>query len=620
MTKPRGIALFLVLITTAIVVALVGFFVAVNEQNLQNYKVQMSQTRALQAAQSGFSYVRYLLEKDRTWAFDRFQPSDPPLPYVNGLNASPVSNTRTIKGELLDSQGQPTGESFEALILNNSAQLGVSAPKDFSEGFVGGKVTMTLPGDTVLVRIQGRCGSFQKTVEVNLVGGPLYDSAATSLNAVDLSGNSKLTVASKDIMRNWLRSNKNITFQDFVNSPSTVKFEFRDQNGAPLTTNSPSRSMIWAKGDINLLDKAVGSPTSDPSGQLLAAASQKSGAILTPRSSLNRQIYDLKLEDLKQPSENPPYVLPGGAFDFAIRKFEAKYTYSVPSPDGDIPKDAKTIAYVPYLTWTDKSGNEMAWYDNSQSAIYPAGIPEDAKNVKLEKITNDKDQDVGQALPGINVSPKSTLQVPTSESPLAFKFDGLAFELDGTRALKIDGDFHIGAPKYGKSTGNLQTSLQRPTIKFSSDAGQAPAFLYSDNGNIEIQGTVKGRGGIAAAKGNVSVYAGTATNLQAGTKDSLVLYSGKDVTLNADANSNINFRGLIYGDRNINFTALNPDGSKGTLNRLSVEGAVVARSGNLDLKQSQDLDLTYNPAYLTQFTKGLRKNRNSLKVTNWRVL
>jgi len=568
--KKRGIALVIVLTVASVVVMMTGAFVMANSANFNSLGASQRQREADLVTESAVQFVYYQMEIDQTFGRDPFKTDNPIELEGGGLRVErvPDANFAKLKGALLDESGTGREPSFTATIYNHLNQPGT--PKGANP---------YVPADAVLIRVVGRSGTFNSSCDVLYRGEPLFDASITANKLVALDSNNSINIYSKDRSRNWLRSNGDIRLNGFAKGNGTTVLH-KDEGG--------SQGVIWAKGDIY----SAGNPKG-LEGEQLADASKAAGGVLAPKSRLNHDIYKLTPEDLT-------VFKTGETKNAQSWGRMAAGTYSVDLSkvswvDGEGIKSTyvKTVSFTPA-----DGGDKIVWYDGrkiGQELILPDGWG-------VRSYRSDADGVVRLG------------ETSDATAAMTFDFENNAFVADNS-SIRVDGDLRI--------TSKLDKVF--PTIKLKSDENSS-GVIKAVGGEISVQGSLVG-GGALVADGDIKLMCnpnaktGEETNVTADKSAGVVLY-GENVNIYGGSNRNIEFKGLIYANNDVNMfggvkvvTAdgqLTWEGTDDTLDYLNLQGAVVARTGGVNIAQTKEVTLTYDQEYLKKLTKGMPDNRRRI--------
>ncbi|MFN8610520.1 MAG: hypothetical protein U0931_23475 [Vulcanimicrobiota bacterium] len=570
--RKRGIALVMVLTVASVVVMLTGAFVVANNANFSSLGASQRQREADLTAESAAQFIYFQLENDQTFARQPFTDNDPIDLPGKGMRVNHLSGSShgRLRGVLLDESDTGREPTFTADIYNNLNQKDAQHP-----GFL-------VPADSVLIRIEARSGSFTSRRDVLYRGEPLYDASITANKLVDLASNSSINIYSKDRARNWLRSNGKIHLNSFAKDSAVHTTIHKDASSTP--------GIIWAKDYIY-------SGSDQPlQGADLSKAAERSGGVLAPKSRINHDIYKLSADDLS-------VFKAGDTKDFQSWGVMAPGTYSVENSkvywNNDTEyAEVKTVTYTP-----DDGGDKVVWYDRRQLVNAPVNLSL-PQGWGVQSTTSNNSGIVGVGGTSDNTS------------AMTFDFDKNEFLADNS-SIVVHGNLRI--------TSKIDGVV--PSIKLKSTEYSSGVIRTTDGGSIVVQGTLSG-GGALVAEGDVKLMCnqdtltGAETNVEADKSAGVVLYGGKNVTIFGGSNRNIQFKGLIYSENDVNIwggakvvTAngnLAWEPTEDTLDLLELQGAVVAHTGGVNIAQTKDVTLTYDQDYLRKLTKGMPANRRRI--------
>jgi len=189
-----------------------------------------------------------------------------------------------------------------------------------------------------------------------------------------------------------------------------------------------------------------------------------------------------------------------------------------------------------------------------------------------------------------------------------FSFSRLEFTFDDAKQYQVNGSFAVG---YEAPPTTPQLPQVSPDIILKDPASaDAPAFLNVTH-SFTVDGILKGRGALAA-QGDIFMRA--ETDLAASVDSPLVVWGGNDINIDASGRDRIKFAGLVYAKRDFNIISATP------LENVRLHGALVAREGQINMANSDKVDMTYDPSYLEVLTRGLPSGRRRLKQMSWRTL
>jgi hypothetical protein len=542
-----GVALFIVLLSTLILTMMVGAFFAVNQSNFSALGSTIRRKESLLAAETGLNFVRFQLERDQAWgatAIPAFSQNLGSLCVVSSAGGT------SVHGQFSD------GREFEAEVQNQLSLPG----------------TTMVPADAVRVVCKGKSGGFQTTLAVVFKGEPIYDAAASTNGKIDMTDNTSWEIHSKDPIRNWVRSNDEIHTPDVLNDPDHRHMRFVSDVGSPVS------GVLWSRKDI------YSGATDKVDTLRLGEMNQKINGVTAPRSTVNNNLYDLQLSDLKVPDNTTIVNVPPG-------RYVVTEASAIPVNRGGFlglgTEDAPAVPIRTLTYYPQGGGTPTVYYPSSE----------------LTRVRGS----VGVRPPENSYEVGDTVN-PGGLAGFTYNFATNKFEFSGSKQYKVDGDFATG---YEAPVGGARMEEVNPDIVFSSNtAADAPPTFVNVTGNFNVTGTVTGRGAVATT-GDILMKA--EANLAASTSDPLVLYSAGSVHIDATGKDNIRFTGLVYAQNQFEVT------STDRISSVNVTGSLVARNGGIKMNLADNVTLTYDGAYLEKLTKGLPNGRRRIKQMSWHI-
>ncbi|MBT9587349.1 hypothetical protein IV102_28670 [bacterium] len=566
--RRRGVALLTVVMMTFLLAMLTSALMGNHQSNFAILGDSINQRYSTLAASSGLDYAKYRLGRERTLGQSNASFAGAVTRWGD-LEITEGVNQPLFRGHFVNSTPR---RDFEVQIENYLDRSG--APADLS------------PASAVRLKIVGMCGPFHTQIETTLVGAPLYDSACIANKAIDMASVTNWTIDSQDPLRNWIRSNEEICTPDFLSGGKTMEF---------LKSKCPNPGVGWSKKDVYVGEKANNVIVD---GGNFADVFASTKGLMAPNSNLNYNIYDLKLKDLKKPAA-PDVEIPAGTY--TVNTTTVTYVDNVWEWRGwghgdhwEIVETHPGSKTIPDLVYTDPSGTP-------QHILKQADVPQPGwtdhhgwrRTERTNVVLPSNNKQVGSSV--VNISNNF------SSDNFTFNFDSSQFSATNANPLHVSGDLTV-------NSNTTIPTIPSPNVNFVSAVGTEPGFIYSSagataaSGSIKVQGTVAGRGGVAAHQ---DLTMGANSNLSADAAHlGLVLWAGRDITFDVQNGSDMLFRGLVYAKNNV---ALKFAGAPGTasLNNLVLEGSLVAQSGSMIMGDAKNVKMNYDPAYLELFTNGL---------------
>lgn len=567
--RKRGIALVLVLTMMSVVMLLMGAFMTANRANFTALGATQRQREAQFAAESAIHFAWYQLAHNQFWGKQPFSDSTEismEAAAGPGLRVWRVAGPRaSIRGRVVDENGSGREATFTLAVWNNLAN-------DSPNG--------DLPADSARLEVVGTSGSFTVRSSVLLTGAPIYSASLTANRTIELNSD-RVSITSEDDMRNWVRSNEDIYLPDFVGGGARLNIETRP--GAP-------KGVIWAQGDIVAGSRVL-------KNELIGEANNRSGGLLTPKSRLKHDIYKLEMNDLKiganSVTEDQRTSLEGG--EYIVSNSVVRYTDLAGQTHQH---GCKVLRHV-------HNGRTTIYYDSQwlSNPVFP----------------NE---------PGAVLKPSDQAHLvelgsgPNNTPAMTYDFTKNEFTAVSSATIQVDGDLSIYCGIGEGEGGQMSDAAERASFepKINLETGGDSKGVIRATGGIKIQGSLSGGGGLLA-KDDIWLMSNSQTDtgqtqvaLEADTSQGVVLY-GKNIHIAAGNTQEINFKGLIYAENDVNVHGglqvlsdngqLSWESSDIPLRKLQLEGAVVAHSGSIRVTHTNELIARYNEKYLKQVTKGL---------------
>jgi hypothetical protein len=607
-TANKGMALVIVLLIMFVLVVLTGAFVRVNSSNLQLLSSSINRSRAEEACMSAIQYAWMRLDQDQSWATPGYFTSNPTDEYW------PVA-----KGPNARVQAKGAGTIVTGFIKDSDMRWRIEVTNNLAgETPLGGVV----PKRAAKIEITGWSGNSERHATVVLRKKAFVDSSAVSQLNLDIP-NGKWNLQSSDPLLNMVRSNATIHAPSAGLGGGASQIEFMKSIYATTSAVGPYGT-AWASDDIvvgGMSGKSLGGSPTDRE----TAGKNAKGTFL-PKTGSKYQIPDLQAANLNGPVDER--VLPGGKYFFTIAGANiptippvagvpdtpevpavldpvtgAEITPAVPAVPGTPGKAAVPgfTQWTQSLVYTDPSGKEtvlasvLSGTGKEGEITTPVPLSKDVfVPLALDPVTKERTDDsvVANLRTGsISVQPGIKAVVPSGDLVVTGQLGS------GNVALgtKVEGSFDEGKDswkdrkkKWDDDKKDRYGGKERPEeIKVAS-------ALELVDGSLNIYGAATGWGSIVS---NKDIVLRLKNALSTDPDVGVAIFAGGNVQmLHAVASfgvdtSGASFSGLIYSKGS--FTI--PDAKGQT---LSVEGAVVAKTGGIEVKNAARVDFKYNPDYL----------------------
>ena len=418
----------------------------------------------------------------------------------------------------------------------------------------------------VTLNIRSTVNGTQRSIETTLRPAPVYDSGITAGGGISVSA-SDWTVASRDPYRNLVRARGQIRAPDYDNIHFVSRKNANNDDGS-------DDGMFWARADINFLRGGLPRSVTDP--LVMQGAMASTGGRFIPNSGIDTTVHNLQATQVITPGNN--MVLAAGEYRFTDVSVSYQ-RYQKVSSNPDEYDWVNHTGSVPILGRYVGSTVQEYWYTPSSLSGTVQGISFGSlPGVPHSQPSHTFDMDVGAPV-------SVTLDTPSTTPRFTVVDDG---------SLTVDGDFKV------TSTGDT------PVVTLSGNEGDSQVKALGD---VEIEGTVSGNGIIMSQNGNVRMSIASA-NATANTLG-VSVFAGDDIIIDTPVGSgDLIFNGLMFARDSFTFN--------GHSQNLRVDGAVVARNGDINLTTNGTVDLTYNPDFLEVLLEKLPGDRTKLETLTWK--
>ncbi|MEW6281700.1 MAG: hypothetical protein AB1758_24035, partial [Candidatus Eremiobacterota bacterium] len=405
--------------------------------------------------------------------------------------------------------------------------------------------------------------------------------------------------------------NSDIKLPDYLTALKTA-FQW---TGNPQAASLQRKGIAWAKGSIFTRDNTDLGDPAEVTNKFAVEDNAKGN--LAPKARTGNVMYDLNVSDFKVLDGSVPEVpIMAGTYVFGTCDYTVNFDAEFRTRRGTfyVPQPPETVS-VPVLILRDPNGvDRQAWVLGS---AVPSGTYTSPRTGYSGTITaSTPPYPVTQDADGrLNLQDIATGPVPAT---LINKVD-----IDITTA-----DFRVKSGVVLSSDANFGVVSQIGTTPGPGQLRETDAKLYlATNGtavdpnpaaikaatSVDVR-EVYGNGALVAGNGDVTLRAsGTLNN---DPDSGLALYASRDVILDSNlltatevtagqTNVTSTFKGLVYAQRDflIKPPPGTPPGLPSLQSDLTIQGALVARDGKIEIQDSKNVKLLYDPAYLKKILK-----------------
>lgn len=641
----KGFALIAVLGLVTVLFILVGALMGTNRTAFSMLKVSQASDRMDRTISSVYSYCRFRLEHDYRWGKEAFAEGDPvEWGHLRVTEiASGAGDIQSVVG--YDQENQC---SFAVEVCNNLRTDGeVATLRDIR----GGDPRQGVPVGFCRLEIKVESAGRLEGVEVmvrnpGLVGGVCLANDSLVIDA------QQLDMLTRDPIKNQARSlgeTRLTGLSNFLQGQSTSEADDYENDRDNISERDP---VIWS-GTANLFRTGEGEEYQrrDPFKRDHASIDFQDQRFVDESRSLF-DIPDVELDDLTEVTFADGTPKPEQSIPAGIYRFEQV---------GDPP--------IRVMTRREAGGNLEAVDTPVEKYWWAAETGSTVTNAQVASLIG-ANPSVGEQ--HVITADASTRYISINSGGAA-KVDLMnrRVVLDEAYNFEVNGDFSLigSAPvTEGNPNGDMDLREVNPAIYFAdpdqvaltSNFNVSEAANLADRspekgslraqGRINIQGDISGSTTIAA-RGDLTIATGRFYDAEGNSEVNFSLFSEHDVRFlpppileQADdrvvddgsgtvvdtngqstieavnvSEQDIRFTGLIYARNNVFLDLQDTRSEAGTRRDLRLEGAIVAKQGQLEIHNAGDLELIYNPQFVDRLIPSVATaGQRRIEVTGWR--
>lgn len=571
----RGVALITTLAGVVVVTMLVLAFLATQRGQHSLTALSLEKKACREAARSVAEFCRFQLEGQESWARPGSAAVEP-VEFRDGtgdllFSLSPLTREVALaKPEFANLSGEVYLEGslpgddvrFAATVTNNLARKSAHPLEPVGP-------------QACLLKIRAWRGETLETVEVVLRKAAFFDSTIATTGDITIEADA-IDFASADRLRNQVRSKSDVSLPP----SSDIKFSPHPDS------RNPEKGTVWAAGEI-----AVGGNSSEAA--LLLAADATGGEFLAKAPTFY-EVPQLRQRDIESRTAKPIAELAAGNYGFT----EVKVTFK--DTDGETHEQVLTV-----LGLYSEPGWEMTEFHFCEA------------DLRLEAPDPPPTPDPATPPPPGPAPDASTVVLGTlSGTPQPeheFPLGGFTMTIGSAGS----GNFTLPAESDYRVAGNLSlfgSNPEAPAVLSFVDNDPNPAMpeegSLSVTMDLAVGCSLSNCGKLVAGRDiHLSPRDVTIDKLEEG--NDLAIYAGRDVliapmfngdeALRNDTRRLFVFRGIIYAERDFSFLSSTVRGAErlDEYNRdLFIEGAVVARQGEVLIQGNEEVQLKYNREFL----------------------
>ncbi len=575
----RAIALITTLAAMVVVMMLMGAFFSNWQSYISLNRYSAEKLACREALTSLADGCRFQLEGERRWGAEPGKESDA-IELRNASGDIVLALRPLPEGEVSSEFEGLTGISFfEGETAGSHVRIALSVVNNLDNELP--LTSQNVGPKACRLQFMVKYGGYVERVEVTLRRAGFFDSTVLASKKIEIDAD-KVNFSSTDPLRNQIRSESEIYL------PDTPNLKFTPADDA-ITVE---KGTVWSKDDIYI----HGSSNADK----LRRAAEDTGADFLPNAPSYYKIPELRKSDIDYETDKPITHLAAGHYGFR----EISVTYQ------DIRGNTYTREVKAVLSYAATSGGagDLAKFHYLRTPL-------------LDPDADDPDPDGYQ--PDFSTVTYGGL-VGEGEPSAEFQIDDFGCDLNANQlSLPAGPDFRVGGD-LGISDGSLVF------IDAAADPENPIEGYLSVDRDLSISGQIVNGGKIVAGR-NVLLSPFDLRVDKLDEASDIAIYAGNDVIVQppfsdegrADARRYFVFKGLVYAGKDFKF--LSSVVRNGTVyqfdRKLYIEGALVAKRGEVVIKGNESVELKYNRDFLDDLLENpLEKDVVQLEVLAWRPL
>ena len=574
----RAIALLTTLAAMVVVMMLMGAFFANWRSYISLNRYSTEKQVCREALRSLADGCRFQLEGERRWGTESGREGDAMEFFNNGdvvLALRPVPASEVSE----DFEGMSGIAYFEGETAGSNVRIAIAVVNNLDN-----ELPLTSQGvgpKACRLQFRVRYGGYTEKVELTLRRAGFFDSTVLASKKIEIDADN-VNFSSMDPLRNQIRSESEIYL------PDTKDLKFTPADEA-LTVETGT---VWSKEEIYI--------NKDGQASKLRDAAERTGADFLPRAPSYYKIPELRKSDIDYETDKPVIAL--GSVHYGFQEISVEYE------DTRENKYTRKIKTVMAYSSTPSGGAEM-------SKFHFLTTPLDAPDAD--------DPEPDDYVPNLETVKVNGLKGIPEALP-EFTLDDFGCDL-GANQLTL-----LAGPDY-RVSGDFQ--LSNGSLVFLDEAADPEnpieGYLSVDR-DIAISGQIINGGKIVAGR---DVFL-SPFDLRVDKLDEasdIAIYAGNDVIIQpafsnedrSDARRYFVFKGLVYAGRDFKFlSSVRRGGTEYQFDRkLYIEGALVAKSGEVLIRGNESVELKYNRDFLDDLLENpVEKDVVQLEVLAWRPL
>lgn len=608
--RPRAIALITTMAALVVVTMLVGAFLATRQSLISLTRVSAEEQACRDTLRSLTNFCRFRLEGQATWARTPGNPADS----VEFRDGSGALAFRLTALETAQAMARPEFEGLEGLAYfeGEAPRAGVRFALAVTNNLESQDPAGAVAGKSCDFQVRALRGTYSDSIQVVMRKASFFDSTVAASGNIHIDAQ-EVNFSSNDPLRNQIRSKSDILLPEKDDIMFTPDPEVQ----------TPEKGTVWAQGDIT-----VGT-SSDPN-YLRNVVSVETGGEFLPNASTRYSVPELRKEDLDADGSKPVVWLRPVVYEFSYEEVQYRDT------DGN----ARTRK-IPLLMIAEPNPDETASDTPLEFHFNEAALLEPLDPLNPQPLDHVADPASVTIAVGSTATP--TEVTPSTDGTL--DVDGAQIRMPvepgrDTPSVTFDAEFDYRVKAIGGLPGDFEirsVNLAASAIRFKDndpDPEHPQEGLISVERDLTVEGYLENCGKLLAGR-DVRLMPRDVTVDNLEQTDDLAVFGGRDVTIvplfngdeaeRQDVRRYFAFRGLVYAERDFKFlsSVFTPEGGGEVRfdRKLFVEGALVARQGDVYVQGNESVELKYNREFLDDLMeKSFEGEQAQLEELSWRPL
>lgn len=608
--RSRAIALITTMAALVVVAMLVGAFLATRQSLISLTRLSAEEQACRDTLRSLANFCRFRLEGRATWASTPGNPADS-VEFRDGGGAVAF---RLNALETAQAASKPEFEGLEGLAYfeGEAPRAGVRFAVAVSNNLDSEDATAGVAGKSCDFQMRAIRGTHSDSVRVVLRKASFFDSTVAASGNIHIDAQ-EVNFSSNDPLRNQIRSKSDILLPEKDDIAFTPDPEVQ----------TPEKGSVWAQADITVGDNS-------DLGYLRDVVSVETGGEFFPNASTRYSVPELKKADLDADGSKPVVWLRPVVYEF--RYDDVHYL----DTDGNARTRKLPLLMIAEPNLNENASDTPLEFHFNESALLEPLDPSNPQPLDHVAEPSSVYIEVGS-------TSTPTAVTPSADGTLSVQGALIRMPVEpgrDTPVVTFDAEYDYRVKAVAGLPGDLEirsVNLAASAIRFKDndpDPEKPQEGLISVERDLTVEGYLENCGKLLAGR-DVRLMPRDVTVDNLEKTDDLAVFGGRDVTIvplfngdeaeRQDVRRYFAFRGLVYAEHDFKFlsSVFTPEGGgEVQFNRqLFVEGALVARKGDVYVQGNESVELKYNREFLDDLMeKSFEGEQAQLEELSWRPL